>query len=490
MACADDHGPGSRHSVSGSGLADRLLRHPVACVFLVALIARICLAVAINHRFGGFLFSDERMYTRIAQQAASGNTSSWDDYTRWLYDFNGTFMRPLALVYRIAGPRVIAGQLAVALVGAIVAAITARVALEALRPGYALFAGLVVALLPSQVLWSSVTLKDSLVWLALVTVALLFSIAARSSAALSAICFSGIAIVLLLLAYLRQHTMLMTCVALVLASWVGHPRLRRSRMITTAAILLLLPFTLGLGISGSGLVSSRAGTLDHQRALNAADASTALVAPTGPSLDATAARAAANARRAAEAAKAAAAAALPGDAAAQQRVRELERKAARAASAATAAATARTTADNVLGDESVTAKVQSSALYLPSGIATMLARPYPWQTAKTGSLRMAKLEMLVWYPLLMLAVVGLSTLRKTSRALFFPLVAGAGSAIMWALVEGNFGTAYRHRGEFVWVVALLAAAGLSVLRGRRPSVRHEEQKPQQRMTARAGQRRT
>jgi hypothetical protein len=32
---------------------------------------------------------------------------------------------------------------------------------------------------------------------------------------------------------------------------------------------------------------------------------------------------------------------------------------------------------------------------------------------------------------------------------------------MYALTEGNLGTAYRHRGEFVWVVALLAALGLS-----------------------------
>ena len=31
---------------------------------------------------------------------------------------------------------------------------------------------------------------------------------------------------------------------------------------------------------------------------------------------------------------------------------------------------------------------------------------------------------------------------------------------MWALVEGNFGTAYRHRGEFVWVAILFAGLGI------------------------------
>jgi hypothetical protein len=94
----------------------------------------------------------------------------------------------------------------------------------------------------------------------------------------------------------------------------------------------------------------------------------------------------------------------------------------------------------------------------------MLLRPFPWQPAPTSALRLAQLEMVIWYPLLLLAAFGLIAVRRSAHVLLFPLLVGAGSAAMWALVEGNFGTAYRHRGEFVWVVALLAAAGAADLR--------------------------
>jgi hypothetical protein len=76
--------------------------------------------------------------------------------------------------------------------------------------------------------------------------------------------------------------------------------------------------------------------------------------------------------------------------------------------------------------------------------------------------------MLLWYPLLLLAALGLVGVRRHARVLAFPLVLGGGIATMWALVEGNFGTAYRHRGEFVWAVVVLAAAGVTVLRRPRP----------------------
>ena len=38
---------------------------------------------------------------------------------------------------------------------------------------------------------------------------------------------------------------------------------------------------------------------------------------------------------------------------------------------------------------------------------------------------------------------------------------------MWSLVDGNFGTAFRHRGEVVWAVVVLAAVGAERLLKRR-----------------------
>ena len=70
----------------------------------------------------------------------------------------------------------------------------------------------------------------------------------------------------------------------------------------------------------------------------------------------------------------------------------------------------------------------------------------------------------MWYPLLLLALVGVrQQWRNLTPELAFTLLVTSGLAIMWALVEGNFGTAYRHRGELVWGVVVFAGIGLDYL---------------------------
>jgi len=49
--------------------------------------------------------------------------------------------------------------------------------------------------------------------------------------------------------------------------------------------------------------------------------------------------------------------------------------------------------------------------------------------------------------------------RQRNPELTFTLLILLGLATMWALVEGNFGTAYRHRGEFVWATIVFAGIG-------------------------------
>jgi hypothetical protein len=89
----------------------------------------------------------------------------------------------------------------------------------------------------------------------------------------------------------------------------------------------------------------------------------------------------------------------------------------------------------------------------------MLIEPLPLPFAGSISLRLARGEDLLWYPLLALAVFGLWRRRHQLAELVFPLLAGGGIVLMYALSEGNVGTAHRHRGEFVWVVAILATLG-------------------------------
>jgi hypothetical protein len=111
----------------------------------------------------------------------------------------------------------------------------------------------------------------------------------------------------------------------------------------------------------------------------------------------------------------------------------------------------------------------SALSYLPKGLTVIALRPYPWDVRPSAAsgVQLAGLEAPIWYAILGLALVGLTALRRRLAWMAFPLLVGAATAVMYGMTEGNVGTAYRHRGEFVWVVALLAALGAETLVRRR-----------------------
>ena len=139
------------------------VEHPVLFVFLIALVARVVLAVGVYVAHDGALFADDAYFQRLARDMADGNTSHWAGYDRPIFYPTSTFLWPLTLLARLVSP-VLPGQLMVVLVGAGAAAVTTVVGLRAVRVRWAIAAGLVMALLPSMVLWSSLTLKDAFVW--------------------------------------------------------------------------------------------------------------------------------------------------------------------------------------------------------------------------------------------------------------------------------------------------------------------------------------
>lgn len=97
----------------------------------------------------------------------------------------------------------------------------------------------------------------------------------------------------------------------------------------------------------------------------------------------------------------------------------------------------------------------------------MLFEPVPWTFEGTTTMKLARLEMVLWYPVLVLAIVGLWRWKRFARITVFPVMFGAGSLLVYGLAEGNLGTAFRHRGEFIWVVILLAVIGAFVVAERR-----------------------
>lgn len=448
------------------------LRRPVLSVFVVAVVCRLVVAVFVALRHDGFLFEDDRQYVQIAADKATGDTESWDDYTRFLYNSNSSLTVPMTLLFRVFGVHPVIGELQVLLFGALAAALVTRLALELPSRGAAVVAGMVVAVLPSQVLFSSLTLKDALVWAALAALAVAAAVIGRTAERRRLVLlYAGVLMVMLMLAGLRKHTLVVAAWSLFFTSWAGAGSQRLQRMAVSAALAIGVPLAVGAGVGGVH-VFTQVNPLETQRALGAQGAETAVVAPT-PVLPGGAA--AGLQQRATDAANSVAIeearvaslqmSSTPEELAAERArlaaLRAEARELAEQARDAAAAAHPKGGIEGLFG-EGGKLEAKRNLAYLPRGLSVMLLQPYPWSSSGNSRLQLARAETVLWYPLLLLAALGLLGLRRWSRVLAFPVVVGGGVATMWALVEGNFGTAYRHRGEFVWAMAVLAAAGFAV----------------------------
>jgi hypothetical protein len=79
---------------------------------------------------------------------------------------------------------------------------------------------------------------------------------------------------------------------------------------------------------------------------------------------------------------------------------------------------------------------------------------------RSATLVLAELENVIWLVLYAAGIAGLAVaIRRRDALLAFPIVVSAGLVLVSALSQGNVGTAFRHRGQVAWSVALLAALG-------------------------------
>ena len=385
-----------------STLLSALERRPVLAVFVIAFAARALLALAITIGWGGTLFLDDASYSRLAAAGADGTLSRLGAYPEWLYDHTATLLVPISGLYAVFGPVTLVGQLYVALLGAATAAITVRLVLEFGNRRTALVAGLLVALLPSQVLWSSIIMKDAAVWATLAALALVVAIGARSTGRRLLLCAAAVIALLALLGLLRRHTLEVALIAMVIATLFSERPWRFVRFGGAVAILVCLPLFFEMGPAGEPFV---AGAVDPglQRALNAQGAQTAVV-------------------------------------------------------------------QTEASDQGLRANIA----YLPKGITVVALRPWPWEGDGSAGVDLARVEVLVWYPLVLFALLGATSIWSQRRALAFPVVCSGGILLMYGLAEGNLGTAFRHRGELVWTLAMLAALGIERVARRREAARPEQ----------------
>jgi hypothetical protein len=99
--------------------------------------------------------------------------------------------------------------------------------------------------------------------------------------------------------------------------------------------------------------------------------------------------------------------------------------------------------------------------YLPYGMAFFLLAPFPWAIASTLQLY-ALPEVLLWYALIPFTVMGFIDAVRRDRKRTFLLV-GVLVVIVtsYALVEGNFGTAYRHRAQAMPLFFVFTGRGVA-----------------------------
>lgn len=450
------------------------VRRPAVVVFVVALTVRAVAAVAIWFIWEGTIFGDEGTYSEMATAVVEGRTDVWDDFTRWLYWNTAAWTIPLTGLYALFTPHILLGQLLAAALGAATAAWTTALAGWALPRNLAMAAGLAVALFPSQVLWSALTLKDAAVWAAAVLAGLAVTSALGSQGRRRAGWAFALVLALVLMVHLRTHTFVVVTWAAAFAIVMADSVPVVKRLASASLLLTAVPWVFGLGPAGLGFVAEQFGTVENRRVANAAGAATALEGaigdrmlpdppselpgdgvppgggdPSGRGEPGTGAGVPPVGEDPSGRRKPGIGAGVPaggGDPSSRGKPGAGRSHGRTEPAPMSPVATADDMGDADLG-------------YLPRGIVVMLFEPLPGTIDGNDRVRWAALEHLLWYPLLLLGVVGLWSAWSARRVLAYPVLAAAATTVMYGLAEGNFGTAYRHRGEVVWAVALLAAFG-------------------------------
>ena len=100
--------------------------------------------------------------------------------------------------------------------------------------------------------------------------------------------------------------------------------------------------------------------------------------------------------------------------------------------------------------------------YLPKGMVYALFAPWPWLSDRSLDL-LTLPEMLVWYAAILLLPFSLHRERRRWQSFLGPLLFVGGTLLIFALVQGNWGTLFRHRAMVIPFVLVLAAPGAIAL---------------------------
>jgi hypothetical protein len=366
-------------------------------LFLVALTLRLSLVVVWQIRNPNGVFPDERTYFSEAQDIANGLLPS-SESSFWVA--NAAFFRPLVFFAEISSQHAFLGRSAMACVGSALAFVVFLLGRQ-ISSRVGLLAGFALALYPSQILWSSLYLKDTLSALLLATVALAVALAARNGWSIRGV-IPGIAVpgLVLLASEVRVYSALTTAIALTIFGLWRLARNANRRFLIPASLAIAIAVVLALVLAGDRIPVGGTGGNEAVREKEYADAKTLISCSPIPF---------------------------------------------------------------VPGPEAHESGWLNDLACAPYALRMVLVDPFPNQLDKSRSLIAPFLEQVIWLPLLGLAIATARRLGEHPGVLGFPLVLFTGLVLQWSLIDRVFGTAYRHRTEFVWIVCLLAAVTIERL---------------------------
>ncbi len=420
-----------------------VLRNPAPSVFVIALVVRLVLVVGSGLLFEGPLIPDEGAQIKLATLASEGRVDDFccGGYGKALYESTRLFAWQVHGLTAVFGPIRWILRMPAVLFAATTAFVVARIADRFVSKRWALGAGLVMAITPSMVLHSSVVLRESLIWLLVAAAAGMVLSWSDSGSVLRLVWAAvGLFAVLVGLGWLRDQTAVVLAWSLVPSALM----LSHRRTVRVGLVLVLLvagPWLTGSGPAGLYLMNNAASRLGSVRAWMSLEADSAFVSfdvlpsvvePVLPSV----------------------AEPLPGGATSgavgiASRVTE---------EVSVGGRTLSIVANSLLVDNTFSSNLKA----VPNGLAAFYLRPYLWEGLAGGSLILlgASVENLVWLVGYSLALYGVRPMwRLNPSFLVFGITYFASTGLVASVSQGNLGTAFRHRLQIIWLVAVFGAVG-------------------------------
>lgn len=359
-------------------------------LFLVALAPRLTLVFVWQMRYPSGVFPDEQSYAEQARAISEGLIAT-SGSTFW--NSTWAFFRPLVVLADVTDHHLLWGRVLSAVAGSLLVVMVVLIGRH-WSPRAGTFGGLILALFPSQIFWSSLLLKDvfSAILMSFVLLALLRARSAQEPTR-RIVSWAILVIPVWLLFGIRSQTAATVGVSLLIYGMFRVFKRRPLRKNLLPILGLLIVVTLGIATSTDRIPWQGTAGNEGLRRSEYQGAKTLISCDPIPF--------------------------IPGP-----RVDE--------------------------------AGWANDFACSPFGLRMMLIDPLPTQLHKSSSLIPPFAEHLLWLPLVALATTMAFPRRISAFGVGYPLLLLGGLLLQWSLIDRVFGTAYRHRTEFAWLIFLLA----------------------------------